>query len=147
MAHSSFGRGWPNCNSPIVTLVRSDGLQLPVHGDLVEIVRILVDFTELKGYDVKPGQTWGYSCRAIKGTDKPSNHSWGTAIDINAPSNPRMRPLTTDIPPDVRSLWTDNGWRWGGGFSTTPDPMHFEFMGSVNDARDITTRLHNFLGI
>jgi hypothetical protein len=148
MADRSFGPGWPNCQrSQIVTLVRADGLRLPVHQDLAGLVAILIDLTEMSGYDVKPGQTWGFACRPIAGTSTPSNHSWGTAIDINAPTNPRRRPLTTDIPAAVRKLWKDHGFRWGGDYvNSTPDPMHFEFMGTARDAQVIEARLRRFLG-
>jgi hypothetical protein len=149
MAHPSFGSGWPNCGrSNIVTLVRRDGLRLPIHRELADLVSILMDLTEVGGgYNIVPGWTWGYACRAIAGTNQPSNHSWGTAVDINAPVNPRKRPLTTNIPRPVREMWKANGFRWGGDYSlSTPDPMHFEFMGSVSDARRITARLRRFLG-
>lgn len=148
MADRSFGPGWPNCQrSQIVTLVRGDGLRLPVHQDLAGLVAILIDLTEMAGYDVKPGQTWGFACRPIAGTSTPSNHSWGTAVDINAPSNPRRRPLTTNIPAAVRKLWKDHGFRWGGDYvNSTPDPMHFEFMGTARDAQVIEARLRRFLG-
>jgi hypothetical protein len=149
MAHSSFGPGWPNCSrSQIVTLVRKDGLRLPVHQDIAGLVAVLLDLTELSGYDVKPGQTWGYACRAIAGTSTPSNHSWGTAIDINAPSNPRRKrglPRITDIPKKVVALWKNHGFRWGGDYSW-PDSMHFEFMGTASDAQRIERRLRAYLG-
>ena len=149
MAHASFGTGWPNCNrSGIVTLVRSDGLRLPVHRDLVPLVAILLDFTELRGYNVRPDWTWGWACRAIAGTRTASNHSWGTAIDINAPVNPRRRrglPMVTDLPHPVVKMWKDHGFRWGGEYSW-PDPMHFEFTGTSAEARAITARLREFLG-
>lgn len=151
MADRSFGPGWPNCERDgIVTLVRSDGLRLPVHRDLAELVAILIDFTELPphNYDVVPGWTWGWACRAIAGTSSPSNHSWGTAIDINAPNNPRRArglPRITDIPPSVRQLWKDHGFRWGGDYSW-PDSMHFEFMGTAADARRILKQVKEFLG-
>jgi hypothetical protein len=149
MAHSSFGPGWPNCSrSQIVTLVRNDGLRLPVHQDIAGLVAILLDLTELSGYDVKPGQTWGYACRAIAGTSTPSNHSWGTAVDINAPSNPRRArglPRITDIPKKVVALWKNHGFRWGGDYSW-PDAMHMEFMGTAADAQRIERRLRAYLG-
>jgi hypothetical protein len=87
------------------------------------------------------------NCRAVAGTNIASQHSWGTAVDINAPVNPRRRPLTTNIPRRVREVWKANGFRWGGDFKTSvPDPMHFEFTGSVADARRITANLRKFLG-
>jgi hypothetical protein len=87
------------------------------------------------------------NCRPIAGTSIPSNHSWGTAVDINAPVNPRKRPLTTNIPRAVREMWKSQGFRWGGDYTTSvPDPMHFEFMGTVTDARHRAAALSAFLG-
>lgn len=148
MAHSSWGQGWPNCNrSNIVTLVRRDGLRLPVHREIAPLIALLMDITEAMGYDIRPDWCWGYACRAVAGTNIASQHSWGTAVDLNAPVNPRRRPLTTNIPRRVRDVWKANGFRWGGDFRTSvPDPMHFEFTGSVADARRITANLRKFLG-
>ena len=88
MANSSFGKGYPSRNPNIVTLVRKDGLRLPIHKEIKDLVAILMDLTEGQKYNINPNQTWGYANRAISGTNAPSNHSWGTAVDINAPSNP-----------------------------------------------------------
>jgi len=149
MAHSSFGAGWPNCDrGPIVTLVRHDGLRLPVHRDLADLTAMLMDLTELAGYDIRPDWTWGYACRPIANTSTPSNHSWGTAVDVNAPVNPRRKrglPMVTNLPRRVIDLWKAHGFRWGGDFSW-PDPMHFEFMGTAAQARATAARLRAFLG-
>lgn len=148
MADASFGPAWPNCDrARIVTLTRHDGLRLPVHRDMADLVAVLMDLTELAGYDIHPGETWGYACRAIAGTNQPSNHSQGTAVDINAPHNPRRArglPMITDLPAKVIDLWTSHGFRWGGRF-TWPDPMHFEFMGTAAQARAIAAQLRHFL--
>jgi len=161
MADSSFGSGWPSSNPRIVTLVRRDGLRLPIHSELDELISMLMDLTELSGYNIKPGETWGYSNRPISGTRIPSNHSWGTAVDINAPSNPYAsrewhrrnargtRPfglaLVCNIPQKCVSLWEGNGFRWGGRYYEKPDPMHFEFLGSVSYARAKTAAMKDFL--
>lgn len=146
MADPSFGRGYPDCSGPRVVLARKDGLRLVVHRELAELVTILLDLTELMGYDVKPGQTWGFACRAIRGSSRPSNHSWATAIDVNSLENPQRRPLTTRLPKRVVDLWKAHGFRWGGDYTTsTPDPMHFEFMGTVAQARAILARAKAFL--
>jgi len=148
MASSTFGPAWPNCDRAgrIVTLSRKDGLRLPIHRDLVDLVGLLIDLTEAQGYDVIPGWTWGYACRPIAGTSQPSNHSQGTAIDINAPRNPRRadRRLVSDMPRWMTQLWKDHGFRWGGEFSW-PDAMHYEFMGTAAQARATAARLRAFL--
>jgi hypothetical protein len=151
MAHSTFGPQWPNCaRANIVTLARKDGLRLPIHHSLVELVAILIDLTEMMGYDVRPDWTWGFACRPIANTKRASNHSSGTAVDINAPVNPRKSPLTTNLPKRVVDLWKSHGFRWGGDYpdrgSSVPDPMHFEFMGTTYEAGATTRRLKDFLG-
>jgi hypothetical protein len=139
MAHPSWGPGWPNCQSNrIKTLVRADGLRLAVRDELLVLVGLLIDGTERLGYDVKPHTSSGFACRQIFRSDgtptgKPSNHSWGLAVDINSQDNPRRRPLTTNLPRAVIDLWKRHGFGWGGDFSTTPDPMHFEYRAATSD--------------
>jgi hypothetical protein len=140
MADPSWGSGWPHCQGgKIRTLTRSDGVRLGVRAELVTLVSLLIDQTERLGYNVKADQTSGFACRQIfrangTPTGRPSNHSWGVAVDINSMDNPFRRPLTTNIPSNVVEMWKRFGFRWGGTFSTTPDPMHFEYMGSMADA-------------
>lgn len=162
MAHSSFGSGWPNCDySNIRTIIRPvDGLRVAAHVELVPLVALLIDLTEMHGLDVLPGQTWGNACRPIRGTQRPSNHSWGTAIDINAPSNPMAsadwhrrnanatvlgRRLHTQFTDEIVNMWKAAGFGWGGEYVNRPDPMHFEFKGSVQDARNNYRKLVDFL--
>jgi hypothetical protein len=143
MAHSSFGSGWPNCQSSNMrTLARSDGVRISLHKDLVELVAILMDQTEKRGYNIRSGDTGAYNCRAIANTRTPSNHSWGTAIDINWNTNPRRgdRRFQSDMPRWMVDLWTAQNFRWGGRYSW-PDAMHYEFMGSVNEARQRAANL------
>ncbi len=147
MAHPSWGSGWPNCQvGKIKTLVRPDGLRLAVREEIVTLVGLLIDETERLGYDVKPNQSGGFNCRQIfrpngQPTGKPSNHSWGLAVDINSLENPFKKPLTTNIPSNVVAVWKRHGFRWGGNFvNPAPDPMHFEYAGSVTEAAAETTR-------
>lgn len=60
--------------------------------------------------------------RAVPG--KPSMHSWGCAIDINASENQLGHP--TSFSPEFIACFTDEGLTWGGRFKRT-DPMHFSF--------------------
>ncbi|MDC1160152.1 M15 family metallopeptidase [Luminiphilus sp.] len=93
----------------------------------------------------------GYNCRCIKtpkcrppcnGTPQTgcktgvSNHSWGTAIDINPLQNPYSSTFQTDIPDCVVASFKRYGFRWGGDYRGRPDTMHFEFLGdpAVADA-------------
>lgn len=136
-----WGNGWPHCQSDkLVTLSRRDGLRLPVRQDLAELVTLLLDETEALGYDVTPGETWGFACRAIGGTSTPSNHSWGLALDVNAPRNPQSSTFRSDMPVWLPKLWWDYKFFWGGWYSGTKDPMHFEFLGTPADARALTQK-------
>lgn len=83
-------------------------------------------FTDLAaaGYNIKPQDTSGYNYRNIRGTNKPSEHARGFAVDVNATSNGRG--TKGDIPPELaRQLAAKHGLTWGGDWKN-PDPMHFE---------------------
>ena len=144
MAHSSFGSGWPNCapSSRIVTVRRADGVRFGIHRDLADLVAILMNETERRGYNIRPGDTGGYACRPVAGTRTASNHSWGTAVDINWRTNPRRsdRRFQSDMPKWMVDLWVGQGFRWGGRWRW-PDPMHFEFTGTAAEARARAAKL------
>ena len=93
---------------------------------------------------LKDGWCWGYANRPIKTptggfTDTPSNHSWGLAIDVNAPENP-FGGASHAIPEEMGNFWESWGFRWGGHYETTQDWMHFEFMGTPEDALALTEK-------
>lgn len=50
------------------------------------------------------------------------------------------RPLTTNVPAWMVKLWNHYGFAWGGHYRGTPDPMHFEFMGTPTDADEMTEK-------
>ena len=116
-----------------------------VRAELHELVSLLLQVSERRGFiNLQPGWCWGGGCRAIKRsdgtlTDTPSNHSWGLALDINAPENV-FGGATHTIPPAMARLWNTYGFRWGGDYPGTKDWMHFEFMGTPADAKAMTTR-------
>jgi len=142
----TVGSLWPKCaSSDQVTLRRADGLKLPVHRDVVDLVAICCDVIEALGYDLVPGWCWGFSCRPIAGTHTASRHSDGSAIDLNAPTNPRRADhrFSSDIPTRVIAFMEGAGWRWGGRFSW-PDPMHFEWPGTGTEAKQKARDLRAF---
>ena len=68
-----------------------------------------------------------------KGGRAMSIHSWGLAIDINPKRNPfekrkEGKACTKDIPDEVIKIFKDNGFEWGGEFSSC-DTMHFQWRG------------------
>jgi len=82
--------------------------------------------------------TAGYNCRRIAGTATWSEHAYGTAVDINPLQNPmirgrraapylnRSRYLIGMLHPDgAARAFTQNGFGWGGRWSSLKDYMHF----------------------
>lgn len=90
---------------------------------------------EAHGYYIRSADTGAYNCRYIAGTTTWSNHSTGTAVDVNWQSNPRAGHLITDMPPAmiraIEAIETVDGiqvFRWGGRYGNSPDAMHYEVM-------------------
>jgi len=77
--------------------------------------------------------TWGGSWvpRFVRGSRVYlSNHSWGTAFDINVQWNmlgsmPALKGQKGSIR-ELVEIANDNGFYWGGHFGGRPDGMHFE---------------------
>jgi hypothetical protein len=133
-----WGKGWPTDRSGDVR--RVDAITGSVHKDIHELVTLLCAETQRRGYRIRRDWSWGYANRPISGTRTPSNHSWGLAVDLNAPTNPMGSTLKTDMPKWMVDLWTTYGFRWGGTFTRLKDAMHFEYMGTPADAKAHTTR-------
>jgi hypothetical protein len=62
---------------------------------------------------------------ARRTTAPPSQHAWGAAIDIDAPTN-GYGDTTPAIDPRVVRVFDRHGFIWGGRF-LIPDGMHFEY--------------------
>lgn len=137
-----WGPGWPSGQSrKIVPVVWSNGVSPAggVRSEIATLVVLLGNEMIRRGYSPKAGWCWGYENRAITGTtDQPSLHSWGLAVDINAPTNPYHSTLITDMPSWMPPLWLTYGFRWGGTYPGNKDAMHYEFMGTPADAVVLT---------
>lgn len=94
--------------------------------------------------------TVGFNCRApVGGGHRWSEHSYGTAVDINPDQNPYVS-RSGRIEPPFGAPWADRtlrdegmihadhmvvqafrdiGWRWGGFWAGTKDYMHFSASG------------------
>jgi hypothetical protein len=76
---------------------------------------------------------WGFSFRPNRNDPNSlSNHSSGTAIDVNAPAHPNgittSRTFTQAQIVEVHKILAelDHVVRWGGDYTHTVDAMHFE---------------------
>lgn len=79
--------------------------------------------------DAGPLDDWGYCYRMVRGTtDKLSNHSSGTAIDLNATQHPLGKAGTFEAGkvPMIRALAKKYGLTWGGDYRGRKDEMHIE---------------------
>lgn len=154
-----WGPGWPNCQPDQVEPFESFGVGFPagVRHELAPLLSLLLGHANKRGFQLMEPGCWGYACRPIKRsdgtlTDVPSNHSWGLAIDVNAPRNvfgaPRSSSEIATKYPWLPKLMADYGFRWGGNYTGTKDWMHFEFMGTPRAARRATRRAKaNFLDV
>src|SRR6185312_13762636 len=71
-----------------------------------------------------------YSNRNMRGGSQRSEHAYGLAIDINPAQNP-FGSSKTDMPKDIHALAAKYGLIWGGDWKSKPDPMHFQWGGSM----------------
>jgi len=72
---------------------------------------------------------WGYCFRMVRGSlNNLSNHSSGTAIDLNASKHPlgKVGTFPNEKVPMIRALAKKYGLRWGGDYKSRADEMHFE---------------------
>jgi D-alanyl-D-alanine carboxypeptidase len=131
---NGWGPGWPNCQRNKIVEVSAAGVKVSVRRELAELVAMLLSATVARHhYHLKAHDTGGYNCRSIRNKNKPSNHSWGLAVDLNWNDNPFQKPFTSDIPIGVIPMWWNCGFYWGGWYSTKPDPMHFEYVFTPQD--------------
>lgn len=86
-------------------------------------------------YDVM-GSSGMLCARFIRGTQRISNHSWGSALDINiagaldgisvGAGTGRSDGKTLAGLAAIAPIFNEAGWFWGVGFSSFEDGMHFE---------------------
>jgi hypothetical protein len=87
---------------------------------------------------------WGYAYRNVRGTtDNLSNHSSGTAIDLNATQHPlgKRDTFTKEQRVILDSLCKKYGLRGGYTYKTRPDDMHFEVLLSPDEADKLADEL------
>ena len=91
---------------------------------------------------------WGYAYRPIRGYESGlSNHSSGTAEDLNATDHP-LGAEHTFKPAEVEAIRRrlriyDGCIRWGGDYSGRKDAMHFELNRPLADCERVARKLLN----
>ena len=128
-----------------------DIVSIPIKGTTVKvrcakavaplIAGFCADFHELiEPIDHGTLDDWGYCFRMVRGsTDKLSNHSSGTAVDLNATKHPLGKAGTfpSEKVPMIRAIAKKYGMIWGGDFRHRKDEMHFEITVSPAKAAEL----------
>lgn len=147
------GYQWPN-GVPSNRLGRTANGVL-VRVELVELWNTLFEIAKEYKYTVytsRGGENWGpwgYENRPISGTNRPSGHSAGLSVDINAPLNPYSFTFESDMPVGMVLAYERCGMYWGGRYEGQRyDAMHFGYCWQPNyvtthldRARDILASL------
>ena len=143
--------GWPDSKDPAEIGVRS----FPVLGTAIKlrcaekVAPLLLGFAQDFNNLIEPisGETlddWGYCFREVRGVPgKISNHSSGTAIDLNSTRHALGKVGTFDAAkvPMIRALAKKYGLTWGGDYRNRKDEMHFEISVSPAKAVELIKKL------
>lgn len=143
--------GWPASKDPVELGVKS----YSVPGSTVKlrcasaVAPLLVGFAAefhklIEPIDAGSLDDWGYCFRMVRGSeDSLSNHSSGTAIDLNASHHALGKVGTFEAGkvPMIRALATKYGLRWGGDYKNRKDEMHFEILLNPEQVKKLITKL------
>jgi len=143
--------GWPASKDPDVIGVKSypvpgTGIKIRVAEKVAPLlVALCADFDKLiEPIDVGTLDSWGYAFRPIRGeTETLSNHSSGTAVDLNAEAHPlgKRETFTMEQETIVRQIAAKYGCRWGGDYKNRADEMHFEINLTPKQVKERITAL------
>lgn len=148
-----WGPGAPNCQRDRLVPLTVRGVSFPggVFREVHDLIVLLVEESLKRKYipNLDDPGCWAFGCRMTKRsdgtfTDTPSNHSWGLAVDINAPHNPFRKDAPHQIGQKMADLWKRYGFRWLG--PPIGDWMHFDFAGTPADAAAMTKKARAELG-
>lgn len=142
--------GWPRHPNP--ARIRAFWYQVPRTKIRLRVTEdaapLLIGAAKAWDRKVEPlheGWCWSYSYRQIMGSSSWSNHSSGTAIDLNAPRHPMGVParktMTFKQRREARRIAKRFGLVWGGSWRSRPDAMHFEVAVSKAEAIALAKRL------
>jgi hypothetical protein len=143
--------GWPASKDPAEIGIKS----YPVRGTDIKIKcaagcgPLLAEFAAQFHLLIEPIDTgglddWGYCYRMVRGTtDKLSNHSSGSALDLNASVHKLglVGTFPAEKVPMIQALAKKYGLTWGGDYRGRKDEMHFELHLNKDQASKLITKL------
>ncbi|MFZ1323176.1 MAG: M15 family metallopeptidase [Ignavibacteria bacterium] len=131
-----YGNNSNEVSSEIVNVTWVDGSQISfsnVNGAADSLEKVAEELSQLPGEFQKYLKNIGgtFVWRNIAGTDRLSNHSFGTAIDINTKYSDYWKwnnnvTYINRIPIEIAEVFEKYGFIWGGKWYHY-DTMHFEF--------------------
>lgn len=146
LSQSQLAALWgPPCRGPYATVSLHGTGKVTVKASIVEATKALNAVLARFNYRTIYSQTGGQNCRRKVGGNGWSNHSYGTAIDLNWQLNPyggNRHHIPSALGAAICQIRTNNGkqvWNWGGFWRRTKDWMHFEI---VCSPRDIATGIN-----
>lgn len=122
-ASAGAGLTIANPENRMVTVKSKGGFTAQVAADQAPKFQALLNYMDSAGYKVNTLS--GYANKMVAGTNTPSQHARGWALDINPAANPVGGTLNTDMPADVIAMAKKLGLGWGGDWQSKKDPMHF----------------------
>ena len=109
------------------------------------LVAFAAEFHELvEPIDEGTLDTWGYAYRPVRGqTEGLSNHSSGSAIDLNANAHPLSKENTFNPAQQamIQSLIKKYSLVWGGNYKKRKDDMHFEIKDTPEEVAALIKKL------
>lgn len=113
-----------------------------------KVAPLLINFAKKFNELIEPLESgalddWGYCYRDVRNVPgKLSNHSSGTAIDLNASKHPLGKVGTFEAGkiPMIRALAKKYGLTWGGDWARK-DEMHFEIALNSEKVKALITKL------
>jgi hypothetical protein len=142
--------GWPASKDPIELGIKSyviPGSSLKLRC-AAAVAPLLIGFAAEFHALIEPldgaADDWGYCFRMVRGSESAlSNHSSGTAIDLNSLKHPLGAIGTFDANkvPMIRALAKKYGLRWGGDYHLRKDEMHFEILLNSEQVEKLINKL------
>lgn len=143
LSQTAIARTWgPRCyRGPKLEITLNGGGRVTVRAQIADAVLALDACLRAHDYRTRSRDTGALVCRSKVGhPGEMSNHSYGTALDLNWTTNPYGSRLRTDMPmamvKAICSIRTRNGaqvWNWGGFWDGAKDAMHLEIVCTPKD--------------
>ena len=150
MSELKSSNGWPASKEPADIGIKSfkvPGTNLKIRcAEKVAplLIGLAAEFHEtIEPIDKGTLDDWGYCFRMIRGsTDSLSNHSSGTAVDLNANLHPlgKENTFSPENAAKCIALAKKYGCKWGGTYRRKDD-MHFEIALDPTKVKELIAKL------